>query len=344
MAVLRLRTISSATLPRRFVAFILFSFSFLLLFHHVFVDGSSGAYGSGGRHSYSLTTFDPSGNLDQVGRAVRASMLGAPVVALSITSSSDAKDIPAESRTTSSSYMSPSSLDDGIYICLPLRFLGTASSPLIIDDGTPRIVPISSSICICHTGVGADGRALSDVAVRLALDYRYVYGEEIPSEEILEALAEKVQEMTMKAGSRPYGCALLVACLGATSKDAVAMYRIDPSGSVNLLNANNNVANADSGGMRPSVAFLGNWKSQKEHEIRSQLDSQQYTNEEHVQDALINAIESNESITTPSSSKSNNDGGSKEATTYLYASFTRKSGLRISRIIREKSDDAASTS
>ena len=342
MAVLRLPTISSATLPRRFVAFILFSFSFSLSFHHVFVDGSSGAYG-GGRHSYSLTTFDPSGNLDQVGRAVRASMLGAPVVALSITSSSGARGIPAESRT-SSSYMSPSSLDDGIYICLPLRFLGTASSPLIIDDGTPRIVPISSSICICHTGVGADGRALSDVAVRLALDYRYVYGEEIPSEEILEALAEKVQEMTMKAGSRPYGCALLVACLGATSKDDVAMYRIDPSGSVNLLNANNNVANADSGGRRSSVAFLGNWKSQKEHEIRSQLDSQQYTNEEHVQDALINAIESNESITTPSSSKSNNGGGSNQATTYLYASFTHKSGLRISRIIREKGDDASSTS
>ena len=308
------------------------------------MDGSSGAYGSGGRHSYSLTTFDPSGNLDQVGRAVRASMLGAPVVAISITSSSDARGTTAESRTTSSSCMSPSSLDDGIYICLPLRFLGTASSPLVIDDGTPRIVPISSSICICHTGVGADGRALSDVAVRLALDYRYVYGEEISSEEILEALAEKVQEMTMKAGSRPYGCALLVACLEANPKGDAAMYRIDPSGSVSLLNANNNVANADSGGMRPSVAFLGNWKSQKEHEIRSQLDSQQYTNEEHVQDALINAIESNESITTPSKSKSNHGGGSNQATTYLYASFTRKSGLRISRIIREKGDDAASTS
>lgn len=339
MAVLCLPTNSSATLPRRFVAFILL---FCSLCHHVFVDGST--YG-GGRHSYSLTTFDPSGNLEQVGRAVRASMLGAPVVALSITSSSDAGAIPAESRTTSSSCMSPSSLDDGIYICLPLRFLGTESSPLIIDDGTPRIVPISSSICICHTGVGADGRALCDVAVRLALDYRYVYGEEISSEEILEALAEKVQEMTMKAGSRPYGCALLVACLGATSKgEAAMMYRIDPSGSVNLLNANNNVANADSGGRRSSVAFLGNWKSQKEYEIRGQLDSHQNTNEEHVQDALINAIESNESITTPSTSKSNSGGGSNQATTYLYASFTRKSGLRISRIIREKDDDAAGTS
>ena len=148
----------------------------------------------------------------------------------------------------------------------------------------------------------------------------------------------------MKAGSRPYGCALLVACLGANPKEEAAMYRIDPSGSVNLLNANNNVANADSGGVMPSVAFLGNWKIQKENEIRRQLDSQQYTNEENVQDALINAIESNESVTTPSTSKTNNGGGSNQATTYLYASFTRKSGLRISRIIREKGDDAASIS
>ena len=35
---------------------------------------------------------------------------------------------------------------------------------------------------------GADGRALCDVAVQLALDYRYVYGEEISAEELLEGL------------------------------------------------------------------------------------------------------------------------------------------------------------
>lgn len=289
-----------------------------------FADGSNGY---GGRHSYSLTTFDPSGNLDQVGRAVRASMLGAPVVALSILSS-ETIDEP----------------DEGIYICIPLRFLGT-ESPLIIDDGTPRIVSISSSICICHTGVGADGRALCDVAVALALDHRYLYGEEISLEELLEALAEKVQEMTMKAGSRPYGCALLVACLGSGNDNGngddrgkeATMYRIDPSGSVELLNGNSDDVNVEKR-RKSSIAFLGNWNIKKEQELRSRFNSQQYINEGQVQDALIGAIESNDSTNTHSTS---NDRRSNQ--TFLYASFTRKGGLHISRITSGNNDDAKNT-
>jgi len=315
-----------------FVSFIIV----VSLFHHriAFADGSS----IGSRHSYSLTTFDPSGNLDQVGRAVRASMLGAPVVALSIPSSSETM------VTTTESESSATPPEEGIYICIPLRFLGT-TSPLIIDDGTPRIVPISSSICICHTGVGADGRALCDIAVRLALDYRYVYGEEISLEELLEALAEKVQEMTMKAGARPYGCALLVACLGSGNVDGgdkgreATMYRIDPSGSVELLNANGDFNSENE--RRASLAFLGKWNSQKEKDLRSQLDSQQYTTEQQVQDALISAVEVNDDSSPTQSTP--NEG--KSSQTFLYASFTRKGGLRISRINREtRGDDVTSTS
>lgn len=317
---------------RRFVALIIFSLFYRRI---IFADGSS----IGGRHSYSLTTFDPSGNLDQVGRAIRASMLGAPVIALSIISPSSSESIVTASESVST--VTPP--DDGIYMCIPLRFLGT-NSPLIIDDGTPRIVPISSSICICHTGVGADGRALSDVAVRIALDYRYVYGEEISLEELLEALAEKVQEMTMKAGCRPYGCALLVACLGSENVDEVenngggpTIYRIDPSGSVELLNAKSDVNTENE--RRLSVAFLGKWNRQKEQDIRSQFGSQQYTNEKQVQDALISAVEKNDdSMATQFTSY---DGGCKQ--TFLYASFTRKGGLRISRTTRDNRGDAASS-
>lgn len=298
------------------------------LFHHqiLFANGSS----IGGRHSYSLTTFDPSGNLDQVGRAVRASMLGAPVVALSIPSASETVVATPDSESTSPPP------EEGIYMCVPLRFLGT-TSPLIIDDGTPRIVPISSSICICHSGVGADGRALCDIAVRLALDHRYVYGEEISPEELLEALAEKVQEMTMKAGARPYGCALLVACLGSESVDGsdkgreATMYRIDPSGSVELLNANSDFGSNNE--RRSSVAFIGKWNSKKEQDIRSQLGSEQYIYEQQVQDTLIRAVEEQDD-STPTKSTSNEGEGNQ---TFLYASFTRKGGLLISRITRETS-------
>ena len=291
----------------------------------LFADGSS----IGARHSYSLTTFDPSGNLDQVGRAVRASMLGAPIVALSITSLSEKIVTTPDSESTSTPP------EEGIYMCIPLRFLGT-KSPLIIDDGTPRIVPISSSICICHTGVGADGRALCDIAVSLALDYRYVYGEEISLEELLETLAEKVQEMTMKAGARPYGCALLVACLGSENVDGdekgreATMYRIDPSGSVELLSANDRLNMENE--RRSSVAFLGKWNSKTEQDLKTQFgSSQQYINEQQVQDALISAVEENDD-SKPMQSTSNDEGKGEQ--TFLYASFTHKGGLRISRVAR----------
>ena len=300
-------------------------FAFLLIVSLIYVNGSS----IDGRHSYSLTTFDPSGNLDQVGRAVRASMLGAPLVALSIPSSPEIVTTP-DSESTSTSP------DEGIYMCIPLRFLMGTSSPLIIDDGTPRIVPISSSISICHTGVGADGRVLCDIAVKIALDYRYIYGEEISQEELLEALAEKVQEMTMRAGGRPYGCALLVASLGNDQCRGATMYRIDPSGSVELLNANNSEDES-----KPLVACLGKWNRQKEQSFRSQLCSQQFTNEQQVKDALMNGFENDQdAITTMQSTPS--DRGSNQ--TFLYASFTRKYGLRISRIIKENHDGMTNTS
>ena len=193
-------------------------------------------------------------------------MLGVPIVALSIPSSADVDDeatishnnnidscngsAQAPSTKTvvaktidSSSRTSSLPTQGGIYLSIPLRFLTT--SPLLVDDGTPRIVQITSMICLAHTGVGADGRALCDMAISKALDYRYVYGEEISVEELLEGLAEKVQEMTMKVGSRPFGSALFVGCLGRSDDDDdgrsdPTMYRVDPSGAVTLLNSSSN--------------------------------------------------------------------------------------------------------
>lgn len=182
-------------------------------------------------------------------------MLGVPIVALSIPSVTsaeirDGRVKSADSEIISSlsssnevaatpvspnSHSTPLSPRGGIYLSIPLRFLTT--SPFLLDDGTPRIVQVTSTICIAHTGVGADGRALCDVAVKLALDYRYIYGEEISLEELLEGIAENIQERTMKGGSRPYGCALLIGCLGSGDNGGQPMmYRVDPSGAVVLLN------------------------------------------------------------------------------------------------------------
>ena len=343
-------------------------------------DNAAGSGGGvyGGRHSYSLSTFSPSGSIDQVVRAMRASMLGVPIVALSIPSSADVDDdevsishkidscngsTQAPSTKTvvaktidSSSRTSSLPTQGGIYLSIPLRFLTT--SPLLVDDGTPRIVQITSMICLAHTGVGADGRALCDMAISMALDYRYVYGEEISVEELLEGLAEKVQEMTMKVGSRPFGSALFVGCLGRSDDDDddddghsdPTMYRVDPSGAVTLLNSSSNSilptgdkyvsrqSTGDSSLRRGSVAFLGNWDAlrQKKDDIRSQLERCQYTNEEEVQDVLIDAARQTYMIESSISSSASQDREGKVLVNQrpaLFASFTRERGLQISRIL-----------
>jgi hypothetical protein len=372
---------------------------------HCAGDSAAGSGGGayGGRHSYSLSTFSPSGGIDQVVRATRASMLGAPVVAMSVPPSSarvtgedDAAPLSADddgggerpssvppppppppSTTTATAAGSSGSCraippGGGIYISTPLRHL--ASSPLIVDDGTPRVVRLTSSIVAVHAGVGADGRALCDYAFSLASDHEYVYGEEISPEELLEGLAGRVQEMTMRAGSRPYGCALLVGCLGddddgggggregaggAGAAAGPTMYRIDPSGAVVLLNppdggdaeldadaCGGGAPTGGAGGRRrgSSVAFLGNSDTPHRRKIdatRRQLEDRLYATEGEVQNALIDVVK--QTFAVDGSSTTCDDGNPLESTgcigrtkrPMLYASFTRERGLRVSRIMGE---------
>jgi 20S proteasome alpha/beta subunit len=153
-----------------------------------------------GRYSFSLTTFDPNGKLNQVERASRAAFLGTPVVA----------------------------------ICRPNIILLAAPqslpSPLVEDDGTARFVKVSTDIVVAHTGVAADGRIAIAAGQRLAVEHEFTFDETIPVQVFLEAMALLFQEYTMKAGARPFGCALLVGSL-----ETGELYRMDPSGSVETL-------------------------------------------------------------------------------------------------------------
>jgi hypothetical protein len=327
------------------------------------VNAGSGG-GNTGRHSYSLSTFSPSGNIDQVVRAMRASMLGVPMLAYSIPSKiaeisniSTSTSVIAEqssecinddtpsttktvSTTTISDNMQPcSSIQEGIYISLPLRFLST--SPFLLDDGTPRIIQLTPSLCIAHSGVGADGRVLCDIAIKLALDYRYVYGEEISVEELLQGLAEKMQDMTMKVGARPFGCALFIGYLGSfnDNSEEPEMYRVDPSGAVVLLNRIDDSTNIpiESRRGRGSVAFLGNWDrslQQTKDDIRRQLENQNFANEEELQSMMVDAAKSTY-LTTEQSVISASQSNEKKTMNQpaVFASFTREHGLKISHIL-----------
>ncbi|KAL7510322.1 hypothetical protein ACHAXN_008618 [Cyclotella atomus] len=304
---------------------------------HLSTANSSSSFGT--RHSYSLTTFDPSGNLDQVVHAIRASTLGVPIVALCLNGecNDDLDSTDSTSSTSSSATAIPK--EGGIYLSIPLHFI--SSSPLITDDATPRIMPLTSKLILLHSGITSDGRALSDIAMQLSLDYRYLYGQEIQPHDLLSGLSSKMQEMTVKPGCRPYGCALLVCSLGEDGRSN-AMYRVDPSGAVvSLSSVDEDIVHSEDGTSvnkstkrRRSVSLLGNWESirqTKKELIQHQLETRTFENEEQIQEILVEAArrscdELYEASTTSCSSL-------ESRTPVLFASFCCERGLDIKRII-----------
>jgi 20S proteasome subunit alpha 2 len=169
-----------------------------------------------GRYSFSLTTFDPSGKLGQVERAIVASSLGTPIVAV------------AQGQR--------------IFMASPQIL----PSPFMEDDGTARFSVVSPNIAICHSGISADGRVLVAAAQRLAVEHAYTFEEQIPIDLLLEELSLLFQEYTMKPASRPFGATLLVAHISPTTTGKPQLFRIDPSGSVQAYTENYAIVNGKS--------------------------------------------------------------------------------------------------
>mmetsp|Transcript_52924 Transcript_52924/g.158432 ORF Transcript_52924/g.158432 Transcript_52924/m.158432 type:complete len:281 (-) Transcript_52924:639-1481(-) len=188
---------------------------FLLFLHLTPCRGSD--WGIEGRYSFSLTTFSPDGKLSQVEYASRAASLGPPVAAVLLSGGR------------------------GVALSAP----HSVPTPLVRDDGTARFCAVSGGwggrggrgiIVGAHSGVGADGRAALAAAQRLAVEHAYTFEEDMPIETFLEEVSLLFQRYTMKPGSRPFGCSLLVAYCGSHEEgDDAALYRIDPSGSVETL-------------------------------------------------------------------------------------------------------------
>lgn len=172
---------------------------------------ASDRLGEGGTYSFSLTTFDPSGKLGQVERAMTAASLGVPLLA--------------------------ACHNDGIISFAAPQIL---PSPLHKDDGTTRFSPISPNIAICHSGISADGRVVIAAAQQLAMEHAFTFDEPIPISIFLEEVSLLFQEYTMKVGARPMGVTLLIGYVPHTEDDADSdaspqLYRIDPSGAVSSL-------------------------------------------------------------------------------------------------------------
>jgi 20S proteasome subunit alpha 2 len=169
-------------------------------------------YDRGGRYSYSLTTFDPTGKLGQVERAMEASEQGTPIVAMVYANASEYGIIMAAPQL------------------LPNIFT--------IDDGTTRFSLVTPNIMISHSGLSSDGRILVAAAQKLAIQHEYTFDESIDIHILLEELSLLYQEYTMKVAARPFGATLIVAYVPMSlhsHPNQPAIYRIDPSGHVESL-------------------------------------------------------------------------------------------------------------
>ena len=205
------------------------------------------------RHSFSLSTFDPSGKLGQVEYAAEAAALGTPVVALALP-------------------------NQGVFLASPQ----VLPSPLIDDDGTGRFARVTSNLLVAHSGLSADGRVLVEAAQQLAVQHEFAYDELIPVDLFLEELSLLFQDYTMKEGSRPFGVTLIVAHLpndnnNDSSLDTTTpmLYRIDPSGAVSSLGSyavvNGNKLETDDGLLRHLKDLASDATSLSPDEIRDQL-------------------------------------------------------------------------
>lgn len=190
------------------------------------------------RHSYSLTTFDPTGRLGQVQRAAEAAALGTPVIGLVL----PRRRKHQKQANGSNDEESERNDDDATTMEIVLASPQLLPSPWFTrDDGTSRFARVSQEIVVAHSGLSADGRVLAAAAQRLAVSHEYTFDEDIPIELFLQEMSLLFQEYTIKAGARPFGATLIVAYCPSFEttvkrpQTVPQLYRIDPSGTVLCL-------------------------------------------------------------------------------------------------------------
>jgi len=98
---------------------------------------------------------------------------------------------------------------------------------MLVEGSGRRIATVDKHVGIAFAGLVADARQLVTRARQEARSYRSTYGDSIPAKVLAERLSMFVQQYTLYASIRPFGCAIL---LGAFDKRGPQLYMIEPSG------------------------------------------------------------------------------------------------------------------
>jgi 20S proteasome alpha/beta subunit len=296
------------------------------------------------RHSFSLTTFDTNGRLDQVEYALVAASLGTPIVGVIMrtTRRSDGSSTGSNPASTDDGVDDDKTGGDDLGDAILLASPQILPSPLMSDDGTTRFARVSPNLALGHTGIAADGRVVVGAAQRLAIEHAYTYDEPIPLGIFLEEISLLFQSYTTKPGVRPFGCTLLVAYLppaSSSSSDADSssgrprLFRMDCSGAVEEL-TEVAVINGKSLGdsMKPRLLDLAR---KGEFDTRRK---QRRAISDILQEALREGVKSK--------NKRSKDGNQDDVKLKLplriiSASFDRDRGLVVERSFAETSDSTS---
>lgn len=154
------------------------------------------SYGSSNSQGYdqNIVVFSPEGRLYQVEFAREAIRRGSTILAMKH--------------------------PDGVVLLADRR----VESVLVDVSSIQKIFQIDDNIHIAIAGLTADGRALVDLARRIAQGNRVTYEEEIPVRVLAEQLTAHMQSVT-HGGNRPYGAGLIIT-------DGKSIYETDPSGTM----------------------------------------------------------------------------------------------------------------
>ncbi|XP_033625441.1 proteasome subunit alpha type-2-like [Asterias rubens] len=151
------------------------------------------------RYSFSLTTFSPSGKLVQIEYALNAVAAGAPSVGIKAS--------------------------NGVVIATEKKH----KSVLYEEHSVRKIEKITKNIGMVYSGMGPDYRLMIRQARKLSQGYYLTYQEQIPTAQLVQRVANVMQEYTQIGGVRPFGVSLLIA--GWDEDEAKPfLFQCDPSG------------------------------------------------------------------------------------------------------------------
>lgn len=149
------------------------------------------------RYSFSLTTFSPSGKLVQIEYALNAVNAGQPAVGIKA--------------------------KDGVVIATEKKHKSTLQD----ESSYFKVEPICKHIGMVYAGMGPDYRVIVSETRKEASVYKQKYGEDIPTEQLVQNVAGIFQNYTQQGGVRVFGISLLIIGM---DKNGPMLYQCDPSG------------------------------------------------------------------------------------------------------------------